>query len=89
MASPEDLGLPRLMYTDIAGGDSIEESAALFLKIIQGEGTPAQQAAVIANAGMALYCADQQSGFESAMKKAEEALLSGRAFQVFKQLING
>ncbi|MCU0356841.1 MAG: anthranilate phosphoribosyltransferase [Cyclobacteriaceae bacterium] len=89
MASPEDLGLPRLMYTDIAGGDSIEESAALFLKIIQGEGTPAQQAAVIANAGMALYCADQQSGFESAMKKAEEAILSGRAFQVFKQLING
>jgi anthranilate phosphoribosyltransferase len=89
MAAPEDLGLPELTYADIAGGNTIEESAALFLNIIQGNGTPAQQAAVIANAAMALYCVDQNRGLAEAVVKATEALTSGKAYQIFKRLING
>jgi anthranilate phosphoribosyltransferase len=89
IATPEDIGLPQLAYSDIAGGNTIEESAALFLKIIQGEGTPAHNAAVIANAGMALYSADQNAGLSSAINKAKEALVSGKAYTIFKQLING
>ncbi len=37
--SPEEIGLPRLEEQDIKGGKTVEESAAIFSKILYGEGT--------------------------------------------------
>jgi anthranilate phosphoribosyltransferase len=88
MATPADLGLPQLHYTDISGGSTVEESAAIFLTILEGKGTPQQNAAVIANAAMALFCADQPSGIEHAVEKATESLTSRKAHEVFKRLLN-
>lgn len=88
MATPAELGLPQLQYTDIAGGNTVEESAAIFLTILEGKGTPQQNAAVIANAAMALFCADQSSGIEYAVEKATESLTSRKAYQVFKKLLS-
>lgn len=89
VARPEDLGLPELRLADLKGGDSVEESAAIFMSVLEGKGTAAQNAAVIANAGMALYTAEQQRGLKAAVLKAEEALLSGRALHSFEKLLNG
>lgn len=88
VATPADLGLPQVTYADIAGGNSVEESAKIFLNILEGKGTEQQNAAVIANAAMALFCADQEAGMEHAVAKASEALVSGRAYEVFKKLLN-
>ena len=60
----------------------------IFMDVLEGKGTPAQNAAVIANAGMALYCADQQAGLLNSVAKAKEALESGKALESFKKLIN-
>jgi anthranilate phosphoribosyltransferase len=88
IAEPSDLGLPLVKYEDIGGGDTVEDSAKIFIRILEGKGTIAQNSAVIANAGMALYCADQKNGVLNAVAKAKETLESGKALGAFKNLLN-
>jgi len=88
IANPEDLGLKKLSAADLKGGDSVEESAKIFMNVLEGNGTEAQNAAVIANAAMALYAGHQKEGVKSAVDKAREALTSGKALSTFKKLIN-
>jgi anthranilate phosphoribosyltransferase len=87
IAEPADLGLPKLRYEDLRGGDSVEESAKIFMNVLEGKGTAAQNAAVIANAGMALYCANRKAGISAAVEKAKESLQSGKALEAFKKLL--
>lgn len=89
IAEPRDLGLPKLTCEDIRGGNTVEESATVFINVLEGKGTPAQNAAIIANAGMSLYAASQEQGIIKATERAKEALESGKAFESFKKLING
>lgn len=87
MIHPADMELSVLEYKDIRGGQSVEESGAIFLSVLEGKATEAQNQAVIANAAMALYAADQKSGLRAAVERAREALVSGKALATFKQLI--
>jgi anthranilate phosphoribosyltransferase len=88
IAEPADLGMPKLRIEDLRGGDSVEESAAIFMKVLDGNGTNAQNSAVIANAAMALFAANQKGGLETAVEAAKESLVSGKALQAFKKLLN-
>lgn len=88
LANPIDLGLPKVKYEEIKGGSTVEESAKIFMNVLENKGTTAQQSAVIANAAMALYCADVKAGLPDAVAKATEALKSGKALQAFKKLMN-
>ena len=85
---PSDLGLPVLNQSDIYGGETIEEAAKIFNDVLHGNGTPQQEAVIIANAGMALYAADQSAGIEASMDRAKESLKSGKALEAFKKLVN-
>lgn len=85
---PEEMGFNTIEASEIRGGASVEESAKLFMKIMEGEGSKAQNDVVVANAGMALYCTEPEAGFEPAMAKAREALESGRALFHFKKLLS-
>jgi len=82
-----DLGLNKWSQKDLHGGNTVEESARIFTNILEGNGTPAQVEVVIANSGMALYCADRSLTLEEAMAKARESLDSGKANTAFKKLI--
>ncbi|SRR5258708_5676467 len=88
LLDPEDLQLPRLTSQDLSGGNTMDESAKIFMNVLDGKGTHAQNAVVIANAGMALFCADQENGIPSALAKAREALESGKALIAFKKLLD-
>jgi anthranilate phosphoribosyltransferase len=88
LANPIDLGLPKVKYEEIKGGSTVEESAKIFMNVLENKGTIAQQSAVIANAAMALYCADVKAGLSGAVVKATEALKSGKALEAFKKLMN-
>lgn len=80
-----DFGLEPLKESEIAGGNSIASSAEIFLNILHGKGTQAQQNVVCANAGMAIATAKNltpKEGFE----KAKESLLSGKALKALKKL---
>lgn len=85
--SPEDLGFERLNADELKGGKTVEESAKIFENILKGEGSKAQNNAVIANAGMALYAADQGLNYGKAIEKATQSLKSGAALKTFKKLV--
>jgi anthranilate phosphoribosyltransferase len=86
--SPGSLGFATYKQEDLHGGQTIEESGKLFLKILQGEGTPAQEDVVCANAGMAILCVNPEIGAPAAIARAKESLHSKKAFNVFKKLVS-
>lgn len=87
VADPFDLGLQELHPNTIAGGTTVQESADVFLEVIQGNGTPQQHAVVIANAALALYTVKPEAGLANAVAQAREALESGKAYEHFKRFI--
>jgi anthranilate phosphoribosyltransferase len=87
LAEPQDLNLPHLRSDELTGGDTVEASAKIFMTILEGNATEAQNSAVIANAGMALFCGHQKEGLVSALAKARQALESRAALGCFKKLL--
>src|SRR5450432_777021 len=86
--TPEQLGKRMVSPVDIYGGNSVEESAKIFLRILKGEGSWAQNAVVFANAAMALYCTGTFNSYDLAFAAAVESLESGKAYSSFKTLIS-
>ena len=84
--SPGDLGLERLDPQEIRGGDSVEQSAGIFIDVLEGNGTMAQSHVVCANAGMAIAVADGVS-HETGFERARESLASGKALKALKTLL--
>jgi len=87
--TPEALGYQRLDPTTLHGGDSIPESANILVTILSGKGTAAQQQVVCANAGHAIQCFKPQVAIADCIAEAEEAIVSGRALQMLKNLVSG
>jgi len=85
---PAALGLQKLKQEDLFGGDTVDSSADLFKKILNGEGTTAQNNVVAANAGMAIYCVNSKRTMTECVQSAHEALVSKKALEVFKKLLN-
>lgn len=82
---PRDFGVSALKAEEIAGGDSVDSSAKIFMNVIQNKGTVAQQQVVCANAAMAIATVKKctpKEGFELAV----ETLANGKAFEAFNKL---
>ncbi len=82
---PSDFGVETLNASEISGGDSIENSAKIFLNILNGKGTTPQNNVVCANAGMAIATSTGCTPKEGFMK-AQESLNSGMALKSLKKL---
>ncbi len=85
--TPEQLGKRMVAAEDIFGGNTVEEAAKLFTKIIKGDGSWAQNAVVLANAAMALHCTGAYNSYEQAYEAAVASLESGKAYQSLQTLI--
>ena len=85
--SPEQLGFKKLHPDELKGGTTIEESATLFMRILQGEGTEAQHQVAVANAQLALQCCFPSKSMEDCRALAEDSLFSKRAYGAFRKLI--
>ena len=86
--TPEQLGKRTVEQQDLYGGNTTEEAAKLFKKVISGEGTWAQNAVVLANAAMALSCTSNYNNYNEAYEAAVESLEGGKAHQCLQTLIN-
>jgi anthranilate phosphoribosyltransferase len=86
--TPEQLGKRMVSPADIYGGNSPEEAAKIFLDILKGRGTWAQNAVVFANAAMALYCTGAYREYDDAFAAAVESLESGKALAGLNTLIS-
>jgi anthranilate phosphoribosyltransferase len=84
----EQLGKRMVSASDIRGGDSAEEAASIFLSILKGRGTWAQNAVVLANAAMALNCTGRYGNYEDAWYAAVDSLESGKALKSLEKLIS-
>jgi anthranilate phosphoribosyltransferase len=80
--------LERLSAEDLRGGKTPEENAQIFLRILEGGGTAAQQAVVCANAGMAIHCVQPHITKPDAVQLAKESLHSGKALAAFKAFMS-
>ena len=87
MLSAEQIGKRVVSPVDLHGGATVEEAAKIFLRILKGEGTWAQNAVVLANAAMALNCMGEYKQYDDAYDAAVESLESGRAYGAFQKLI--
>jgi anthranilate phosphoribosyltransferase len=85
--TPEQLGKRMVSPQDISGGNSVEEAAKIFVRILQGEGTWAQNAVVLANAAMGLHCTGNFKTYDAAYNAGIESLESGKANKTLQKLI--
>ena len=85
--SPLDLGKKMVLPEAIHGGNTIEESAAIFLRVLKGEGSWSQNAVVMANAAMALNSTGKFENYDAAYQAAVKSLETGAAYQCFAKLI--
>ena len=85
--SPQGLSLQKLNSKSINGGETIKESAKIFMNILQNKGTKSQNQVIFANAGLAISTALNIS-IEDGIEKAKEALKSNKAFEAFNKLKN-
>ena len=85
---PEKVGFKKIKPETILGGTSVKESAKVFQDILNGSGTMEQNEVVIANAAFAINCYHPVLSLPDSIETAREALLSKKALQVFKSLMN-
>ncbi len=86
--SPLEIGKPRHDPGDLKGGDTVEAAAKIFTDILKGKGTTAQVDVITANAGVAINCINPNQSLEESIAEASASLLSGKALEKFKNLIN-
>ncbi len=73
---------------ELKGGKDVKESAELFLEILEGRGTEAQNAAITANAAMAIECFQKTKNYKESMAVATQSLESKAALKSFKTLLS-
>ena len=87
MLHPSDFGVRLLSQNEIEGGKTIDQSAQLFMDILSGKGTEAQNNVVGANAAMAIATVTQCTPLEG-FQIAKESLLSGKGLVTLNTLKN-
>lgn len=88
LISPEELGFNRLKQSEIFGGDSVEEAAKIFISILDGKGTDAQNNAVLANAAFALKILNKNKSFDEAFEESKASLLGLKAKKCLIKLVS-
>lgn len=83
---PEDFGFERVEKSALVGGTP-EENANITTQILKGNGTVAQNTAVILNAGACIYVNNPSITLADGVKQAQEILKSGKAYDVLQSFI--
>ena len=83
--NPDDFGVRSLAKTEIEGGKTIEASAEMFMNVISGKGTKAQNNVVCANAAMAIATVTKCTPLEG-FELAKESLFSGNGLVALNKL---
>ncbi|MFN6944745.1 MAG: anthranilate phosphoribosyltransferase [Cytophagaceae bacterium] len=84
---PEELNLKRHKPEELHGGETIEDAAKIFMDVLNNRCTEAQKEVVLANSGLAIYCASPGISIHDAIALANESLQSGKAKAVFDKLM--
>ncbi|MCL4154259.1 UNVERIFIED_CONTAM: hypothetical protein GTU68_039768 [Idotea baltica] len=80
--------LTPLSATSIHGGETIQEAADIFIKVLKNQGTHAQNNVVIANSSLAIQCARPSQSIAECVDMASTSIKSGSAFDAFNKLLS-
>ena len=83
---PEDMGLPRYTYEELAGGTP-EQNAAILRGILSGEEKGARRDMVLANAAGALMVSGKVDNLRDGVQLAAELIANGAAMKKLDQLV--
>jgi anthranilate phosphoribosyltransferase len=61
----------------------VDEAAKIFKSVLENQSTRAQKEVAIANAAMALYCADSAKGLETAVGQGPRITGVGQSVEMF------
>ena len=86
LLNPEKIGMQQLTQAQLHGGSTFEESAKIFMQVLNGNGTDAQNAVVLANAAYGIKTA-KSCNLNEAVAMAKTSLESGKAKQALQTLI--
>ena len=84
----EDIGFCPVTPKELAGGDTVEEAAAIFRRIICGEGNEKQNNVVLTNAAFAIKTIHPEKTFGDCYYEAESSLLGKKAWNSFNTLVS-
>ena len=85
--TPEEIGFTRNAETDLFGGDSAEQAAAVFDRVLNGKATVAQTNCVLANAAFAIRVLCPEKTISGCIEEARESLVSGKAKEKFIKFV--
>lgn len=83
-----ELGFVKLDPSEILGGHTVKDSAAVFTTVLNAAGTNAQHNVVLCNAALAIRTIEPHKSFADCFYEAETSLLGKKALASFKSLIN-
>ena len=83
-----DLGFERISPETIQGGRTVEESAGIFMEVLNGKSTAEQTNVVLANAALGIRTICPEKSFADCYYEAEDSLLSKRALKCFNSLLD-
>ena len=82
---PSSFGFKKIEPNSISGGETVSESAEIFMSILSNSSTKEQKNVVAINSGLAISTATGLS-IEDGINKAKESIESGNAKKVFESL---
>lgn len=88
LLSPSEVIKAKITPEQLNGGKDVKESADLFVNILKGNGTEAQNAAVVANAAMAIQCFHKDQDYTDSLEIAMKSLKNKSAYQSFKKVLS-
>ncbi|MCD7712245.1 MAG: anthranilate phosphoribosyltransferase [Firmicutes bacterium] len=86
--TPEMLGFTRCLEEELSGGETVEDAALIFDKVLKNEATEAQKNCVIVNAAFAIQVICPEKKIETCIAEARESLESGKAREKFNIFIS-
>jgi len=85
--TPESVGMPLLNQDQLYGGETVEDAAVIFMNILNGKGTQAQNEVVKINAGLALQVLHPDKKLDECVATIHDTLFSGKALEAFNKLV--
>ena len=83
----EDLGFDKINANSITGGSTVEDSAKIFMNVLNNSATTEQVDVVLCNAALAIQTIENEKSFADCFYQAEESLLKGNALKCFTKLL--
>jgi len=85
--TPEEMGYRRYRQEEMCGGNSLEDAALIFIKVLDNKSTDAQRDVVEANSAFAIQTVSPGLTFDECRSIAAESLKTGRAKEAFDKFL--